>query len=164
MNSLGISTTSTPTGGIVVGVDDSVAGHEAVRAAALSAAGAGTVLHLVAAYEQRDERRVRATAPHGTARRTRSRSEAELMVKDAARQVAGLGVVTCEHVYEGALHAGVRKFARILGAAPAGPRERPAVAPPPPDAGRRTTEQRQTGPAPWLAITRTAEPRTAPMI
>lgn len=158
MNTLGLST-MTPTGGIVVGVDGSEAGREAVRAAALSAAGAGTVLHLVANYEPRKNhlrRGLRDTSSPG-----RSRGDAEGLAADAARYVTGLGVVTCEHVYEGALDLGVRKFARILGAVPAPLWRRPAVAPPPSDPSPQVAEPRQASPAPWLAITRAAEHRTA---
>jgi len=119
------------TNGIVVGVLDTPAGREAVRQGALRAARDGAVLHLVAAYDARDNRShrgYRAIGPRDIVHLMSPRADAEILVRQAACEISDIGVITREHVHDGSLRAGVRKISRTLTTASPRPLRTPAPA------------------------------------
>jgi len=135
-------------GKIVVGVSDTVTGRATVRQAALQAARTGMELHLVAAYDSRDDRRHRANraaGPRDVAHLMNAKGDAEFLVRQAAFDVADLAVAVREHVYDGTLRAGLRRVSRVAGAATAAPvRTTSAV-------GGRMTPGFRAVVAPWLS-------------
>ncbi len=104
---------------VVVGASGSPASRASVHRAALSVRATGGVLHLVHAYDPRprfqhdfDRRR----APADVAFAVCPRGEAEELLVDEARRIAGLGVHVVFHAVPGVAADVLRDLAEELGA------------------------------------------------